>query len=113
MCETVVSKKCKKSYKKGCKNARACHPGPKGNSGKCVFCCTGPDCDKDPESHMNGKCGGSYNTSDVSIRRKRATMPGESERDSSEFDFSINESEESEEEGYTQSPECSKDSFLY
>ena len=82
VCETVVSKKCKKSYKKGCKNANACKPGAQGNSGKCVFCCTGPDCDRNPEETMRGACGGAYNTSAANSRRKRQARSGDSSHES-------------------------------
>ena len=74
MCQTVVDTKKRTQLKKGCKERHACKAGPQGGSGKCVFCCTGPDCDLDPVSKFPRECGAEYTTFNQTLNRRKRSL---------------------------------------
>jgi hypothetical protein len=73
VCQTVIDTHCKTRYKKGCKNKNACKAGPAG-CGKCVYCCTGPECDFDPKAqNPNATCGADYTTGPNQLTTRQAS----------------------------------------
>lgn len=72
VCQTIVNPMDGSKIAKGCYSRSQCGPSFAQNQGKCVYCCSGPDCDKDPAATSGATCGGNYTTlNDTHSRRKR------------------------------------------
>jgi hypothetical protein len=74
VCQTIINPNGNK-YQKGCYSQNNCGPGFAQNAGKCVYCCTGPDCDLDPVATSGSNCSANYTTYSEAASTQSAEAP--------------------------------------